>query len=59
MVAEQLRATLKRMPMLSESKPLGMRAEHWYEFNKHVGEIDVFRKVIAQLAAGDVPDSVL
>ena len=31
-VAEHVPTTLRKMPRLSEPGPLGMRAEHWYDF---------------------------
>ena len=49
-VAGQIPGTLKRMPRLSEPGPLGMRAEHWYGFSTQIGEMDVFSKVVANLA---------
>ena len=58
-IATQVPSTLKRMPRLSEPGPLGMRAEHWFSFSTQVGEMDVFSKVIAQLATGNVPSQVL
>lgn len=57
--ATQVPGTLKRMPRLSEPGPLGMRAEHWFSFSTQVGGMDVFSKVIAQLATGTAPSQVL
>ena len=46
------------MPRLSEPGPLGMRAEHWYDFGSLAGDSDKFVQVIAHIAAA-VPNSVL
>lgn len=59
LVAAQVPSTLKQMPRLSEPGPLGMRAEHWFSFSTQVGEMDVFSKVIVQLATGNIPSQVL
>ena len=37
-VAEHIPNTLRKMPRLSEPRPLGMRAEHWYDFGSLAGE---------------------
>ena len=58
-VAEQVPSTLRRMPWLSEPGPLGMRAEHWYDFGSLAGNSDLFVQVVAHIAAADVPNSVL
>ena len=47
------------MPRLSEPGPLGMRAEHWYDFGSLAGNSDLFVQVIAHIAAAAVPNSVL
>ena len=58
-VAEQVPTTLRKMPRLSEPGPLGMRAEHWYDFGSLAGNSDLFVQVIAHIAAAAVPSSVL
>ena len=58
-VAEQVSTTLRKMPRLSEPGPLGMRAEHWYDFGSLAGNSDLFVQVIAHIAAAAVPNSVL
>ena len=54
-VAEHVPTTLRRMPRLSEPGPLGMRAEHWYDFCSLAGNSDLFVQVIAHIAAAAVP----
>ena len=39
-VAEHVPSTLRKMPRLSEPGPLGMRAEHWYDFGSLAGNSD-------------------
>ena len=51
--------TLRKMPRLNEPGPLGMRAEHWYDFGSLAGNSDLFVQVIAHIAAAAVPSSVL
>ena len=58
-VAEHVPTTLRKMPRLSEPGPLGMRAEHWYDFGSLAGNSDLFVQVIAHMAAAAVPSSVL
>ena len=58
-VAEHVPTTLRKMPRLSEPGPLGMRAEHWYDFGSLAGNSDLFVQVIADIAAAAVPSSVL
>ena len=58
-VAEQVPSTLRKMPRLSEPGPLGMRAEHWYDFGFLAGNSDLFVQVIAHIAAAAVPNPVL
>ena len=58
-VAEHVPTTLRRMPRLSEPGPLGMRAEHWYDFGSLAGNSDLFVQVVAHIAAAAVPNSVL
>ena len=58
-VAEHVPATLRKMPRLSEPGPLGMRAEHWYDFGTLAGNSDLFVQVIAHIAAAAVPSPVL
>ena len=41
-VAEHVPTTLRKMPRLSEPGPLGMRAEHWYDFGSLAGNSDLF-----------------
>ena len=57
-VAEQVPSTLRKMPRLSEPGPLGMRAEHWYDFGSLAGNSDLFVQVVAHIAAAAVPNSV-
>ena len=47
------------MHRLSEPGPLGMRAEHWYDFGSLAGNSDLFVQVVAHIATADVPNSVL
>ena len=58
-VAVHVPTTLRKMPRLSEPGPLGMRAEHWYDFGSLAGNSDLFVQVIAHIAAAAVPSSVL
>ena len=58
-VAEHVPTTLRRMPRLSEPGPLGMRAEHWYDFGSLAGNNDLFVQVTAHIAAAAVPNPVL
>ena len=58
-VDEHVPATLRKMPRLSEPGPLGMRAEHWFEFGSLAGNSDSFMQVIAHIAAAAVPNPVL
>ena len=58
-VAEHVPTTLRRLPRLSEPGPLGMRAEHWYDFGPLVGNSDLFVQVIAHIAAAAVPNPLL
>ena len=51
--------TLKRMPRLSEPGPLGMRAEHWYDFGTQAGDSDPFARIKAHIATATIPDAVL
>ena len=44
---------------LSEPGPLGMRAEHWYEFGEHSEESNMFVQVVAHIAAAVFPHSLL
>ena len=44
---------------LSEPGPLGIRAEHWYDFGSLAGNSDLFVQVIAHIAASAVPSSML
>ena len=53
------RDIVKRMPRLSELGPLGMRAEHWYDFGSQAGESDLFARIIAHIATATIPDAVL
>ena len=39
--------------------PLGMRAEHWYDFGVQAENSNLFLKVVAHIAAAAVPHSVL
>ena len=58
-IADYIPHTLKRMPRLSEPGPLGMRAEHWYDFGTLAGDIVVFSLVMAHIATATLPDAVL
>ena len=58
-VAEHVPTTLRKMPRLSEPGPLGMRAEHWYDFGSLAGNSDLFVQVISHIAAAAVPSPVL
>ena len=59
-VAEHVPITLRKMPRLSEPGPLGMRAEHWYDFGSLAGNNDLFVQVVAHIAAAAaIPNSVL
>ena len=58
-IAEFIPLTLKRMPRLSEPGPLGMRAEHWYDFGTQAGDANMFSLVIAHIATATIPDAVL
>ena len=58
-VAEHVPTTLRKMPRLSEPGPLGMRAEHWYDFGSLAGNSDLFVQVIAHIAAAAVPSPVM
>ena len=51
--------TLKLMPRLSAPEPLGMRAEHWYDFGTQAGDSDLFARVVAHIATATIPDAVL
>ena len=58
-IADYIPHTLKRMPRLSEPGPLGMRAEHWYDFGTQAGDINTFSLVMARIATATLPDAVL
>ena len=58
-VAELIPATFRRMPRLSEPGPLGVRAEHWYDFGSLAGNSHWFVQVVAHVAPASVPHSVL
>ena len=58
-IADYIPLTLKRMPRLSEPGPLGMRAEHWYDFGTQAGNINTFSLVMAHIATATLPDAVL
>ena len=58
-VAEHVPTTLRKMPRLSEPGPLGIRAEHWYDFGSLAGDSDLSVQVIAHIAAVAVPNPVL
>ena len=47
------------MPRLSEPGPLGMRAEHCYDFGALTGDSNLFVQVVAHIAAAAVLLSVL
>ena len=57
-VAELVLVTLRKMPRLGEPGPLGMRAEHWYDFGSVAGDSNLFVQVVAHIAAAAVPYSV-
>ena len=46
------------MPRLSEQGPLGMRAEHWYDFGTQAGDANLFSLVIAHVATATLSDAV-
>ena len=58
-VAEHVPTTLRKMPRLSEPGPLGMRAEHRYDFGSLSGNSDLLVQVVAHTAAAAVSNSVL
>ena len=58
-VAELVPTTLRTMPRLSEPGPLGMRANHWYDFGVQAGNSNLFVQVVAHIAAAAAPHSVL
>ena len=58
-ITEFIPHTLKRMPRLSETGPLGMRAGHWYDFGTQAGDANMFSLAMAHIAAVTVPDAVL
>ena len=58
-VAEHVPTTLRKMPRLSEPGPLGMRAEHWYDFGSLAGDSDLFVQAVAHIAAAAIPHPVL
>ena len=47
------------MPRLSEPGPLGMRADHWYDFGSLAGNGNFFVQVVAHIAAAAVPNTPL
>ena len=49
-VAELISSTLRKMPRHSELGPLGMRAEHWYDFGALAGNSNLFVQVVAHIA---------
>ena len=57
-VAKLIPTTLRKMPRLSEPGPLGMRAEHWYDFGSLAENSNLFVQVVAHTAAA-IPHSVL
>ena len=58
-IADCIPHTLKRMPRISEPGPLGMRAEHWYDFGTQAGDINELSLVMAHIATATLPDAVL
>ena len=58
-VAELIPTTLRKMPRLSEPGPLGVRAEHWYDFGALAGNSNLFVQVVALIATASVPHSEL
>ena len=58
-IAECIPHTLKHMPRISEPGPLGMRAEHWYDFGTQAGDINMFSLVMAHIATATLPNAVL
>ena len=50
-VAELIPSTLRRMPRLSEPGPLGMRAEHWYDFGEQDGDSNLSVQVVAHIGS--------
>ena len=45
----------RRMPRLGGPGPLGMRAEHWFDFGDQAGDADLFTEVVAHIACAAVP----
>ena len=60
-VAESIPTTLRKMPRLSEPRPVGMRAEHWYDLGSPPGNSNLLVKVVAlaKKNSASVPHSVL
>ena len=58
-IAEFIPLTLKRMPRLSEPGPLGMRAEHWYDFGTQAEDANMFSLFMAHIATATLPDAIL
>ena len=58
-VAELVPTTLRKMPRLGEPGPLGMRAEHRYDFGDQAGNSNLFVQVVAHFAVAAVRHSVL
>ena len=57
-VTEQIVQEIKSLYPVDPG-PLGMRAEHWYDFGSLAGNSDLFVQVVAHIAAAAVPNSVL
>ena len=57
-VAEHISTTLRKMPRLSEPGPLGVRAEHWYDFGSLADNSNLFVQAVAHIAAAAVPPCV-
>ena len=47
------------MPRLSEPGPLGMRAEHWYDFGSLAEHSNLVLQVVAHIAAAAILHPVL
>ena len=50
-VANLISSTLRKMPRLTEPGPLGMRAEHWYDFGAPDGNSNLFVQVAAHICS--------
>ena len=58
-VADNIPNTLRKMPRLNGAGPLGMRAEHCYDFGSLARNSKLFLQEFAHTAAAAVPNKVL